>query len=75
MLVFQKYIRVNGRTKNCNIYMCNMCHKTMNKDERILISSSNLGENNVKRKWDLCEHCMKTLEKNVDFWYSRIKKN
>jgi superfamily II DNA or RNA helicase len=76
MLVFEKYVKKQDKgVIKKSIYKCDMCHKTISKDERILISSSNLGENNVKRKWDLCEHCVKILEKNVDFWYSRIKKN
>lgn len=76
MLIFEKYVKKQDKgVIKKSIYKCDMCYKTISKDERILISSSNLGENNVKRKWDLCEHCVKILEKNVDLWYSRIKKN
>lgn len=77
MIVCEKYIKRPtqvGAVKSC-LYQCDMCKKQMVLDERYVIGATELGRGSYKKKWDLCEHCMKVLEKNVDLWYSRIKKN
>ena len=55
-------------------YKCDMCRKKLPLQERIVISATGVGDYYHKKKWDLCESCMDLLEKNVEIWYSRIKK-
>lgn len=75
MLVSEKYVKHSrGASKECT-YKCDMCRKTIKKDERIVCGMSQLGNYCLTKKWDLCERCVKILEKNVNLWYSRIKKN
>lgn len=53
-------------------YKCDMCRKTLNKEQRLLVSTSELGKDKTIKKWDLCENCMKIIEKNVKIWYDKV---
>lgn len=72
MLIEKALTNFHGRIINASRYVCDMCRKPMAKQDRILISKSNKGEDISRKKWDLCESCMKTIEKNVNLWYDRI---
>lgn len=76
-MLINKDIRITKKDGliNNTQYQCDMCRKKVTKWERASISCTDIGGSTPRKKWDLCEHCMKVLEKNVDLWYSRIKKN
>ena len=74
MLVSEKYVKHSkGASKECT-YKCDMCKKNLNKEQRIVVGMSKIGDYCMTKKWDLCEHCVKIIEKNVNLWYSRIEK-
>ena len=53
-------------------YVCDMCRKELKKQDRILIATSEKGKDKTIKKWDVCQNCMKILEKNIAQWYNRI---
>lgn len=72
MLIEKGISSCNGIIINISKYKCDMCHKTLKKQERILVSTSEIGKDTLIKKWDLCENCMKIIEKNVKIWYGKI---
>lgn len=54
-------------------YICDMCRKEIKKQDRILVATSEKGKDNTLKRWDLCENCMKIIEKNILIWYNRQK--
>lgn len=53
-------------------YICDMCRKELKKEDRILIATSQKGKDKTIKKWDLCERCMKVIEKNIEVWYNKV---
>lgn len=72
MLIQKRITGYNGGFVSDSEYQCDMCHKPLKKQERILISTSEIGKDKPIKKWDLCENCMKIIEKNVKIWYGKI---
>lgn len=54
-------------------YICDMCRKELEKQDRILIGTSEKGKDRMIKRWDLCENCIKILDRNVSKWYTRIR--
>ena len=72
MLLEKGIAGYQGRMINASKYQCDMCRKCLTKEERILIYTSEPGGDVQRKKWDVCERCMKILEKNVNLWYDKI---
>lgn len=72
MLIDKAVVSYQGKIINPSKYTCDMCRKPLEKKDRILIYTGNKGEDVTRKKWDLCEKCMRTIEKNVNLWYDRI---
>jgi predicted Zn-dependent protease len=49
-----------------------MCRKPLTKEQRIAIYVSEPGGDVQRKKHDVCEKCMKTIEKNIKIWYDKI---
>lgn len=75
-MLINKDVRITKKDGliNNTKYQCDMCRKNINKSQRIAVFTTETGLDTSRKKWDLCERCMKTIEKNVNLWYSRIKK-
>lgn len=73
MLIEKTRYNFAKKNKGVSYYTCDMCKKQVTKQGRQLVYVSGLGEDTTRKKWDLCENCMKILVKNVNLWYSRIK--
>lgn len=52
---------------------CDMCKVRIAGIDRVSIKVG-LGNNNPKKKWDLCKKCYKKIEKAVKNYYSRNEK-
>lgn len=73
-MLIEKDVRIaRGNCINNTKYECDMCRKVLKLEERYGVGMTELGRGTYKKKWDLCAKCMKTLEHNVDIWYSRLK--
>jgi hypothetical protein len=72
MIVTKPTYNYYTKVKTATQYSCDMCHKIMEKPEKITLYTSNAGDNKPLKKYDLCKKCMKTIEKNVKLWYDRI---
>lgn len=72
MIITKHTYNYYKQTKTPTQYECDMCKKLMEKPERITLYTSKIGETKPLKKYDLCKKCMKTIEKNVNLWYSRI---
>ena len=75
MLISEKYISresSSGVIRSC-LYRCDMCKKDMVLSEKCVVGVTELGRGSYKKKWDLCNSCIKILEKNVNTWYSRLE--
>ena len=74
MLLEKKITGYNGRLINASRYQCDMCKKNMIKDQRISIYLSEPGGDVQRKGWDVCEKCMKIIDKNIKMWYDRAVK-
>lgn len=72
MLIEKSVVYFNTSYVSSSKYICDMCKKPLNKQQRILIGSSQKGKDVLKKRWDLCENCMKIIEKNVNLWYDKV---
>ena len=72
MLIQKSIAGFNGKVTSTSKYECDMCHKPLEKKQRILISVSEIGKDRPIKKWDLCQNCMKVIEKNVKIWYGKV---
>lgn len=63
--------KAEGRD-NKSEYICDMCKKELHKSQRILLATSDIGRDPLKKRYDLCEKCMKIIEKNISVWYDKI---
>ena len=72
MLIDKGIVNYQGKIINASKYQCDMCRKPISKKERALISTSEIGGDICRKKWDLCARCMKILEKNINLWYDKI---
>ena len=72
-MLIEKSITMNSKKRVVNMskYVCDMCKKELKKTERILVGTSKIGEDKTVKKYDLCENCMKIIEKNIKIWYDR----
>lgn len=52
---------------------CDMCKIRIAGVDRVSIKVG-LGNDNAKKKWDLCKKCYKKLERAVENYYSRKEK-
>ncbi len=75
MLVKKDITSQNGKIVNTSQYKCDMCRKILTKQQRIVLSTTDIGGDPLKKRYDLCEKCMKTIEKNVSIWYDKFIKN
>jgi hypothetical protein len=60
----------NKFCRDNNKYLCDMCHKKMNSNSRVVISKAEQFENN-KKKWDLCKNCYNKVVKSVESYYEK----
>ena len=58
-------VEINHADKNKSIYKCDMCNKRINVESKIAICTSKQNEN-AKKRWDLCEHCYRILDKSIE---------
>lgn len=72
MLIKKSITGYNGMIINTSEYVCDMCRKPLKKEQRILIGTTETGKDIIRKKWDLCEKCMKIIEKNIEIWYDKI---
>jgi len=68
-MLVEKSMKHNVSTSK---YVCDMCRKELKKQDRILIATSQKGKDKTIKKWDLCERCMKVIEKNIAVWYNKV---
>lgn len=73
MIVTKHTYNYHSNVKTPTMYSCDMCRKLIQKPEKITLYTSEIGDTKPLKKYDLCKKCMKTIEKNVNLWYSRIK--
>ena len=59
--------------KGASKYECDMCKKSILKEDRYLVSISEKGRDVAQKRWDLCDRCMKIIEKNVSIWYKKVR--
>lgn len=72
MLIEKGIAGYQGRIINVSKYQCDMCRKPLTKEQRIAIYVSEPGGDVQRKKYDVCEKCMKTIEKNIKIWYDKI---
>lgn len=72
MLIKKDIASRNGKIINTSQYTCDMCEKPLRKMQRIRVMATEIGGEVALKKWDLCEKCMKIIEKNVKIWYGKI---
>ena len=63
-------IKLDKLNKIDSRYECDMCKTKLNGINRFVIHISK-GTNNSKKKWDLCENCLKIISKNIKKWNER----
>lgn len=75
-MLIEKSITMNSkkRVTSMSKYICDMCKKELKKSERILVGTSEIGQDKILKKYDLCENCMKIIEKNVKIWYNKFER-
>lgn len=71
MLIEKSLKGFKGGFKGTSKYECDMCRRNMLKEDRYLVSTSEKGRDVAQKRWDLCERCMKIIEKNVAIWYKK----
>ena len=67
-------ISTNKSDKSNSKYKCDMCKNFLSPLNRynILVAE---GYANPRKKWDLCSNCFRILNKNIENWEQRKKKN
>ena len=74
MLIEKSLKGFKGGFKSTSKYECDMCKKSMTKEDRYLVSTSEKGRDVAQKRWDLCDKCMKIIEKNISIWYKKGKR-
>lgn len=72
MLLKKTVRRLDKGIYNESEYSCDMCRRNITKNRRYLLGISEIGGDSMKKRWDLCPKCMKTIEKNVAMWYDKF---